>query len=128
VEFALIVPLLFLLVAGAIDFGFMINRDTLINNAAREGAREGTVNPDSTAIDGVVRSDLADLNQANLTVTVTCRKPDDTACANFSTDAKSGGVVIVRVDYVHGFFTFAPSAVGLGNSATLTKTVEMRIE
>jgi Flp pilus assembly protein TadG len=128
VEMALITPLLFLLIAGAIDFGFMINRDTLINNAAREGAREGTLNPSATDVEAVVRSDLADLNQAALTVTVTCRKADNTACATFDADAESGGVVIVNVQYTHGFFTFAPSAVGLGNSMTLGKSVEMRIE
>jgi Flp pilus assembly protein TadG len=128
VEFALITPLLFLLIAGAIDFGFMINRDTLINNATREGAREGTLNPDAADIEAVVRSDLSDLDQGALTVTVTCRKPDDTACANFNADAASGGVVIVRTQYAHGFFTFAPSTVGLGNSISLGKTVEMRIE
>jgi Flp pilus assembly protein TadG len=128
VEFALIMPLLFLLVAGTIDFGYMINRDTLINNAAREGAREGTVNPNATAIESVVRSALSDLDQTKLTVTVTCRKPDDSACTTFAADAKSGGVAIVRVQYVHTFFTFVPTAVGLGNTTTLTKTVEMRIE
>jgi Flp pilus assembly protein TadG len=128
VEFALITPLLFILIAGAIDFGFMINRDTLINNATREGAREGTLNPNASAIEAVVRSDLSDLDQSALTVTVTCRKPDASACSNFNADAKSGGVVIVHTQYVHGFFTFTPSAVGMGNSITLSKTVEMRIE
>jgi Flp pilus assembly protein TadG len=128
VEFALITPLLFLLVAGAIDFGFMINRDTLVNNATREGAREGTVNPNATAIESTVRTALADLDQTKLSVSVSCRKPDDTACTTFAADAKTGGVVIVKVDYLHGFFTFAPTAVGMSNDITLSKTVEMRIE
>ena len=128
VEFALIMPLLFLLIAGTIDFGLMINRDTLVNNAAREGAREGTLNPNAAAIEAVVRSVLSDLNQAATTVTITCRKPDDTACTTFNADAKSGGVAIVRVEHVHTWLTFAPTAVGLGTTTTLTKTVEMRIE
>src|SRR5687768_7844009 len=128
VEFALFTPLLALLVFGMIDFGFMINRDTMINNAAREGAREGSVNPDQAAIRSVVMTSLSDLPASAITVTVACRKPDDTACSNFNNDAKPGGVVIVTVSYAHRWLTFVPSVVGLDNPFTLRKTTEMRIE
>ena len=39
VEFALIVPILLVVLFGIIDFGFAINRYTIVNNAAREGVR-----------------------------------------------------------------------------------------
>jgi hypothetical protein len=39
VEFALLLPLLLLLVFGIIDFGRMLNAEILISEAAREGAR-----------------------------------------------------------------------------------------
>ncbi len=121
-------PLLMLLIVGTLDFGYMINRDSLINSAAKEGAREGALNPDAAAIEAVVRSDLADLDQASLTVTTTCRKPDDTPCVTFSGDADSGGVVIVRVDFDYDWLSFVPPSIGLGPTKTLTKTIEMRIE
>ena len=39
VEFALVLPLLMLVFAGIVDFGFLFQRYEVITNAAREGAR-----------------------------------------------------------------------------------------
>lgn len=133
VEFALVLPLLCFLIFGVIDFGFMVNRDTLINNAAREGAREGTLNPDWSDIVAVTRSSLGSLNNSNLTVTVTCRNADGTACspateAGFDAQADSGDVVIVNVAYNYKWITPVPQLFGGGGTVTLQKTVEMRIE
>ena len=119
VEFALVVPVLLLLVFGGIDFGYMINHDTMVNNASREGAREGAVNSNQAAIAVVVRQALATVepvgtSPSKITVTVTCRKPDDSACVTFATDAVSGGTVIVKVDYQHSWITPVGSTVHPG--------------
>ena len=45
VEFALVLPLLLTLVLGAIDWGWYFFIDQLVTNAAREGARSGTMLP-----------------------------------------------------------------------------------
>ena len=50
VEFALLVPFLCLLLFGVIDFGYMLNRDTMINNAAREGVRTASVGGSSAEV------------------------------------------------------------------------------
>jgi len=39
VEFALVLPLLVLVFAGIVDFGFLFQRYEVVTNAAREGAR-----------------------------------------------------------------------------------------
>ena len=39
IEFALVLPLLLLLVLGIVDFGFLFQRLEVVTNAAREGAR-----------------------------------------------------------------------------------------
>ena len=39
VEFALALPLLLVVLAGIVDFGFVFQRYEVITNAAREGAR-----------------------------------------------------------------------------------------
>ncbi len=39
IEFALVLPLLLLVFAGIVDFGFLFQRYEVITNAAREGAR-----------------------------------------------------------------------------------------
>ena len=38
-EFALTLPLLLVVIAGIVDFGFVFQRYEVITNAAREGAR-----------------------------------------------------------------------------------------
>lgn len=43
VEFALVLPLLIVLLLGIIDFGLMMYDKAMITNAAREGARAGIV-------------------------------------------------------------------------------------
>lgn len=48
VEFAIIMPLLFLLLLGIIDFGFAFGDYIGVRNGAREGARLAVVNPSGT--------------------------------------------------------------------------------
>jgi Flp pilus assembly protein TadG len=43
VEFALVLPLLMLLVLGCVDWGYYFYIDQLVTNGAREGARAGAV-------------------------------------------------------------------------------------
>jgi Flp pilus assembly protein TadG len=43
VEFALVFPLLLLVVLGIIDFGFLFQKYEVVTNAAREGARIATL-------------------------------------------------------------------------------------
>ena len=53
VELALILPILLIIIAGIVDFGFMFQAFMVVNNAAREGARvrilPGYTNADATA-------------------------------------------------------------------------------
>ena len=55
VEFAIVLPLLLLLVGGIIEFGLLFYNKQVITNASREGARAGIVYPfdgkDSVEID-----------------------------------------------------------------------------
>ena len=43
VEFAIIAPLLFVLLFGIVEFGFLLYNKAMITNAAREGARAGII-------------------------------------------------------------------------------------
>src|SRR5450631_1966692 len=132
VEFALVVPVFLILVFGIIDFGYMINHDTLINNASREGAREGALNPTTNDIKCTVRRALAtvasvggnaDCSPSLITVTVTCRRPGDVTPCTFPADAASGGTVIVKVDYQHLWITPVGSTISAGG-ILLSKTTE----
>ncbi len=129
IEAAIVLPIIVMLVFGVVDFGFMINRSTLISNAAREGAREGTFGGDAAAIEARVREAASTLDQADLTVTVTCTKEDGSACPGVSYDAEweAGGSVIVTVAYTYNFITPIVGSLGIG-STQLTSDITMRIE
>jgi Flp pilus assembly protein TadG len=132
VEFALVVPFFLLLVFGVIDFGYMTNRDTMVNNASREGARLGALDPVVADIDAKVRQSMSTVEPigttpTKITVTITCRKPDNSACSTFAADAASGGTVIVKVDYQLSWITPVGGTIKPGGM-TLSRTTEMRIE
>jgi Flp pilus assembly protein TadG len=73
-EFALVLPLLALLLFGVIQFGIVFHQYVTLTDAVRTGARQGAVgsrltNPEAVVIDRV-RTSAADLDQSKLTVTV----------------------------------------------------------
>lgn len=124
VEFALVVPLLLMLVFGIVDFGYMVNRVSIVNNAARDAAREGSLAGTQASITATATAALDGVPGA--TVTVTCRKPDGTSCASYDADATSGGTAVVTINYEHEMIT--PVSFIFGDSVNLSRTARMRIE
>ncbi len=120
VEFALILPLLLLLMVGIFEFGYVVFAYNTLSNAVREGARLGSVNPDDAAI----------LERArNLTTGL-----DQTQIAS-NTEGAPWTVVItetrvsVEVAYEHDLMTgFIFQPFGFGNTITLRAASSMGIE
>ena len=77
IEFALILPILLLIMGGIIEFGFVLFEKQVITNASREGARAGIVQaapkPSEVNIQDVVKAYLkgAGLAEASATINVT---------------------------------------------------------
>jgi Flp pilus assembly protein TadG len=130
VEMAMVLPLLLILVLGVVDFGFMINRTTLISNASREGAREAAFGGTAADIEAAVRSAAWSLVQIDLNVSVTCTKADGTACPGVSYDSESepGGSAIVSIEYTHHMITPLMGLVGIGPDELLTAETTMKVE
>ena len=77
VEFALILPILIMILCGIIDSGWLFTNQNIIDYASREGARYAIVNPTEAAIITKTKS-IAPINiQGNLTVTVTFSNPSN---------------------------------------------------
>src|SRR5262245_58744247 len=78
VEFALVLPILLLIMFGGVEFGLAMYNKEVITNASREGARAGIVigtpRPTVTQITNVVKTYLTntgwDATKATITVTV----------------------------------------------------------
>ena len=118
VEFALVLPLLLILLFGVIDFGRALQTYITINNASREGARLGAINPDAD-VEGKVREAAGAFDNADLSVET-----------SFPDGKESGESVVVDVDYEYSFITPLGSFVETlsGGTLTLGTSSDMRIE
>jgi len=110
VEFALILPVFILILAGMFDGGRLVFAYHTVNNAAREGGREATVNQTLADIQArAAQHGVAlDINAADVyvdyrcTSTVTCPlTPDDeNSCdSKVGTPEIFGCLAVVRVTY-----------------------------
>jgi len=71
VEFALVLPLLLLLLLGIAEFAIVVLSYNTLADAARQGARYGIIHPDDVAaIEAVARDATAWLDQDALTFTI----------------------------------------------------------
>ena len=73
-EFAIVLPILVVLLFGIVQFGILFNNYVTLTDAARAGARAAAVSRQSGdpvgAATGAVRASSADLNQGTLGVAV----------------------------------------------------------
>lgn len=132
VEFALVLPVFLLLVAGIIDFGFMFYSRMSVINAAREGARAAVTAIDNpTNIPALVHSSVravaTGLSASDLSDTATCVPFQQASCdfvAGGSPDPMSGDGVLVSVQYTyHSLF-----ARLFGVSFDVSSSMQMVIE
>ena len=122
-ETLFVLPLLFMILFGIMEFGLVLGRWQTITNAAREGAREAIVfrQPCNAAtvqadVDARVAAYLASTNIIADTITITG------ACTG------AGNNATVTVAYAHPFQTVNAFAPSLGTDIDLTGTSTMRNE
>ena len=124
VEFALLLPVLLLLIFGIIDFGRAINAQITLTQAAREGARLASLGYSTSAVTTRAQSAATGLSPVP-TVTVT------TACP---TGAGTGVDAVVKLTYTFSFVTpvgaFAAmfGTASFGSTLSLSATGEMPCE
>ena len=70
VEFALVVPLVLVLVLALVQVGLLARDRLLVQAASRAGAREAAVTADAASIASSARAGATDLDPAQLTVQV----------------------------------------------------------
>ena len=111
VEFALVTPLLLMLVLGILDFGWMIMKANLVNNAARDAARVASLAGTYDDIDATLDEELtaAGIDLASVDTQITCTNTSGTSCdgteSSYNTNATSGSTVMVNITYTHEWLT-----------------------
>jgi Flp pilus assembly protein TadG len=117
VEFAILLPVLLLLLMGILEFGLMLNSYLTINNSAREGARFGIVAGSNLEIKELINSISPNLESENLEVNIT---PLDGS-------RQSGDTLTVEVIYNYQVIIPIISNI-LNNVVVLKAQTSMRIE
>jgi Flp pilus assembly protein TadG len=132
VEFCLILPVFILIFTGILDFGFLLYSRMTVINAAREGARAGSVAADPTTIPtvvlGRVRSAASGLTTTSPTMRVTTDcvalvSPGSCSWAS-KTSSQPGDAVSVTVTY--RYTSFFPLL--FGTEIPFGSSVEMVLE
>ena len=127
VEFAIVLPLLILLVFGIIEFSVAFYDKAMITNASREGARAGIVFSDMDAsqreaeIIGVVDTYCGDH-------LITFGAPTDVATTTEGSGGSSGEPLTVRVAYQYSFLVLPNFVTDLTGGITLVAETVMRME
>lgn len=116
VEFALVVPILVLLVMGIVDVGRAYLVQTTISNAAREGVRVMALSNDPGQARTAARSGATGLTpgltDGQIAFSVGSCSPDTQVTAT--------------VTYVTSYITPLPGLLGVGDTLTLTGRGTMR--
>jgi Flp pilus assembly protein TadG len=118
VEFALVLPILLLVVFGIIDFGRMLNAQITLTQAAREGARWAALG--QPGVGTRVSNAAPALSPVSTTVVSTC-----------PANAAVGANAQVTASYTFSFVTPFGAIAGLlggsgGGTTTLTSTAVFR--
>jgi len=93
VEFALVVPLVLVLLLGVIEFGRAYSAKISVTHAAREGVREYSLTQDAAAGDTAARGAATALNPARMTVS-------PSGCGDISDIGDPASMVVVyRFDF-----------------------------
>jgi len=124
VEFALVVPLLIILIFGIIEFGVLLYDKAVITNASREGARYGIVLRQTRYTKAEIEAVAQSYCQNHLVTFVGTSVP--VANATFTTQ-NFGDPLSVQVSYNYAFLVL-PKFLGLGQTLNLQATTVMKYE
>nr|WP_300151844.1 TadE/TadG family type IV pilus assembly protein [Propionicimonas sp.] len=128
-EFAIVLPVLLLLLVGIVDFGMVMGAQTQVANAAREGARAGALTgkrPQAISAATGAISGMPGATNAGTSVDVICTTDAGLACSLTDSSPDTGGTVTVTVTYVHTWLS--PALLGFSPNITLHGQSQMRIE
>lgn len=111
VEFALVAPLILVLLLGTVEVAVIARSEIQLVHAAREGAREAAASPDTSRAAAAVRGALSDRNGQTARITI-------------SRPSTVGQDAVVSVSLPHRVAT----PIFGGFTITLRSTAVMRVE
>jgi len=123
IEFAIILPVMVMLLFGIIEFGIILYDKAMITNASREGARAGILfHPDGIP-DSYIRKVVKDYCGSHL-VTFGEDSIDDSDIPI----TRTGGNLTVKVTYTYDFLVLPNFVTGIVGNMNLAAQTIMRME
>lgn len=119
VETGIVFPILLLLLAAVVDFGRAFDAYIVLTNAAREGARWGSVNPELT-VDEVKQIVVDDVLGSGTNIT----NWTSFGAGNVAVDGQEEWSDVVQVTVTYPFNLWFGQLIGVP-TVTLTKVSEM---
>jgi len=120
VEFAIIIPLLVLLVAGIFDVSLLVYNQQVITNASREGARAGITRADDNAVTQIVDTYCQD----RLITFGSAESPT----TSFTYDAGKPFQTDFSVMVTYNYHFLMPAILNFGITKTLNAKTLMKME
>ncbi|OGO89284.1 MAG: hypothetical protein A2Y17_10600 [Clostridiales bacterium GWF2_38_85] len=121
VEFAIIAPIILLILCGIIDFSWIFSAQLATNNCAREGARYASVSSSYSTLE-------YDTSQKVLSVaTDNIKENIETAVVLSNTTNPSSGDVTVTITSEIKTLTIVANTIFGGNTAKLSSSVTMKV-
>jgi len=138
-EFAVVVPVLLMLVCAMVDFAMLFNGQAIVTNGARDGVRAASLGKKYDGTSTVITKETGALpNSSGVTWSVCTAATVDAAtwtCSSAATNVTAydsarviGSIVRVTVNYQYTWITPMPTWIGQGTTATISQVSYMRIE
>jgi Flp pilus assembly protein TadG len=133
VEFAIILPMLALLVFGIIELSFALYDKAMITNASREGARKGIVYRSPAITNAEITSVVNNYLGTHLITFGGKRSPSSDPVTGATvivtrTGVSPGGELRVSVGYTYNFLVLPQFIPGVGQGINMAAETIMRME
>jgi Flp pilus assembly protein TadG len=107
VEFAIILPLLVLIVFGTMEFALLMFNKQVITNAAREGARKAIIFQETQVSDAEITSVVNDYCKEQLITFGDSSTALETPVIERTTNSDGDSIVSVKVYYTYDFLVLS---------------------
>lgn len=117
-EFAIIMPLLFALIFGIIEFSLLLYNKQIITNATREGARLGIIVKSPRVADSEIRTEIKKYAQSHL-VTFGSDTLEDSDINIVREGMIFGDKLTITVNYIYQYLFFSNSTIPIKATSTM---------
>ena len=128
VELALALPMLFVVIFGAVEFGTALYDKAVITNASREGARAGIVATTPRKTNAEITAVVNNYVASHMIAYKPAAAPSTTINPTLVANRTSGVQMTVTVAYTYPFFLIPKFLTAFTGQITLNGATTMRME